>query len=75
MPLEKMPSKMSCVIKFEFHVAMKGIRDWFLAKLVIEEFSVLKLTDTCAHLQRFYISYRILHHEACTRFGRGLVSG
>ena len=27
----------------------------FLAKLVIEEFSVLKLTDTCAHLERFYI--------------------
>ena len=58
MPLGKMLSKMSSVIKFEFHVAMKGIHDWFLAKLVIEEFSILKLTDTCANLQRFYISYR-----------------
>ena len=33
-----MLSKMSSVIKFEFHVAMKGIHDWFWAKSMIKEF-------------------------------------
>ena len=58
MPLGKMLSKMSSVIKFEFHVAMKGIHDWFWAKSLTEEFSVLKLTDTCVNLQWLFISYR-----------------
>ena len=30
----------------------------FWAKVLIEEFSVLKLTDTCVNLQWLYISYR-----------------
>ena len=51
MPLGKMRSKMCSVIKFEFRVAMKGSHDWFWAKILIEEFSVLKLTDTCVNLQ------------------------
>ena len=51
-------SKMFSVIKFEFHVVMKGIHDWFWAKSLTEEFSVLKLTDTCVNLQLLYISYK-----------------
>ena len=49
---------MSSVIKFEFHVAMKGIHDWFYAKLLTEECFVLKLTDTCVNLQWLFMSYR-----------------
>ena len=42
---------MCSVIKFEFHVTMKGIHGWFWAKILTEEFSLLKLTDTCVNLQ------------------------
>ena len=49
---------MSRVIKFEFQVVIIGIHDWFWAKSLTEEFSVLKLTDTCVNLQWLYISKR-----------------